>query len=129
VEIKSTQIYFDLGEVKANIKKVINRAKVLNKAKKNSIDQERNNYLQQLKSLDGWTLLSEERQNGIIKEMKRNRTTDQFLGVIDMVKKEIAKLQGKDDGDDNGNDKNLPAEIQKAIQEIEAELNQKPKIK
>ncbi|CAG8846093.1 34817_t:CDS:2, partial [Racocetra persica] len=96
---------------------------MLNERKKNLIDQERNNFLQQLKNLAGWNLLGEERQNEIIEEMKRNRTTDQFSDVLEMTKKEIAKIKGG-----NENDTSLDAEIRKAISEIEVELNQEPKI-
>ncbi|CAI2200707.1 4854_t:CDS:1, partial [Funneliformis geosporum] len=41
-----------------------------------------------------------------------------------MVEAEITKIKGTPGGNNN---KNLQSEIQKAIQEIEAELNQEPK--
>ncbi|CAG8550761.1 6112_t:CDS:2 [Gigaspora margarita] len=107
-----------LDEFNGEIKKVLKRAEQLNQKKKNLVDQERNNFLQQLRNLADWNLLGEERQKKIVEKMKRNRTTDQFRDVLKM-------LGGKRD---DHNDTNLAAEIQKAISEIEAELNKEPKI-
>ncbi|CAG8796070.1 1639_t:CDS:2, partial [Cetraspora pellucida] len=52
-----------------------------------------------------------------------NKTTDQFSDVLEMTKKEIAKIKGG-----NKNDTSLDVEIRKAISEIEVELNREPKI-
>ncbi|KLL04919.1 MAG: molecular chaperone DnaJ [Mycoplasmataceae bacterium RV_VA103A] len=122
-EVKSSKHFFDPDEFNGHLKRTLKKAEMLNERKKNLIDQERNNFLQQLKNLAGWNLLGEERQNEIIEEMKRNKTTDQFSDVLEMTKKEIAKVKGG-----NENDTSLDAEIRKAISEIEVELNREPKI-
>ncbi|CAG8523027.1 7144_t:CDS:2 [Cetraspora pellucida] len=92
-EMKSSRLFFDPDDFNGHLKRTLKKAEMLNERKKNLIDRERNNFLQQLKNL--------ERQNEVIEEMKRNKTTDQFSDVLEMTKKEIAKIKGGNENDTN----------------------------
>ncbi|CAG8448582.1 7891_t:CDS:2 [Racocetra fulgida] len=152
-EVKSSGSFYnprDLDDFNGHLKRTLKKAEMLNERKKNLIDQERNNFLQQLKNLTGWNLLGEERQNEIIEEMKRNKTTDQFSDVLEMTKKEIAKIKGGNENDTNylktaANSNELQSRkreildviratrrqkvLSEAIQKIKNALNQQPVIK
>ncbi|CAG8757950.1 18193_t:CDS:2, partial [Racocetra persica] len=149
-EVKSSKHFFDPDEFNGHLKRTLKKAEMLNERKKNLIDQEKNNFLQQLKNLAGWDLLGEERQDEIIEEVKRNRTTDQFSDVLEMTKKEIAKIKGGNENDTNylktaANPNELQSRereildviraarrqkvLSEAIQKIKNALNQQPVIK
>ncbi|CAI2173577.1 608_t:CDS:2 [Funneliformis geosporum] len=123
----------DLKDMENHIKVTIKKAKIFNEQKKNGIGSERNGWIQKLKNLSDWSLLSETLQNEFIEKTKKCRNADRFSSLLQMVKARIVELKG-DPTNNNGNKggnhhKILQSEIQKAIQEIEAELNQEPKEK
>src|SRR3954447_10156227 len=116
--------FFPSEDFERAVKRIKKRGESLNAAKKNAIDQKRNEYIQKLKDLDGWKngLLSEKYKEEIILDMERSRITDDFQEILQRVKQKIKQLLGEDP------EINIQYEIQKAIQEIEAELNKEPKV-
>jgi hypothetical protein len=101
---------------------VLQKYKGINEKIKNAIDQQRNEWIKKLKGLEGWNLLAEDKQDEFIGLLKMYKVPDQFLDVLKMVEAEIRDVQG------DGGDKNLRVEVQEAVQEVEIELNQEPRI-
>jgi len=99
---------------------------------KPDLGQLQRQYLQILTNLSGWgELLTEDERNNfknMIKKIVVPLETE-FEKVINQARIWIAKKRGENpDEDDEKDNQNLPSATQKAIQEIENELNKEPKI-
>ncbi|CAI2173076.1 7564_t:CDS:2 [Funneliformis geosporum] len=95
--LKAVNELEDLKDMEKHIKETIKKAKIFNEQKKNGIGSERNGWIQELKNLSDWSLLSETLQNEFIEKTKKCRNADRFHKVLD----EIGKLREKEGGNDN----------------------------